>query len=133
MRRGWAEKHPGPTTRVLAGAFLIAVGTAACEGVVSGGRPQGILLSASPSPATAGDSVTFEVEASGVNLIVVRLAYGDGATDSLAAEGAVGATLRRKHVYDDPGVYGAVASAVDVSESGLTTLVDSITVEVVPR
>lgn len=123
-------KRAGPRTLVL----LTTVGALACvEGIVSGGRPLSIELTAVPTSAAVGDSVEFAVEASGVNLIILRLAFGDGATDSLAAEGAVGATLKRKHAYAEPGPYVATASVLDVSESGLITVADSVVVEVVPR
>jgi hypothetical protein len=114
--------------------LLAAVGTMACvEGIVSGGRPLSIELTATPTRTTVGDSVEFAVEASGVNLIILRLAFGDGATDSLAAQGAVGATLKRKHAYDEAGPYVASASVLDVSDSGLITVADSVIVEIVPR
>jgi hypothetical protein len=114
--------------------LLTAVGAMACvEGVVSGGRPLSIQLTATPTRAPVGDSVEFAVEASGVNLIILRLDFGDGARDSLSAEGAVGATLKRKHAYVEEGAYVAFASVLDVSENGLITIADSVFVEVVPR
>ena len=113
--------------------LLIPISALACvEGVVSGGRPLGVEISAVPPRPTVGDSVEFVVEASGVNLIVLRLDYGDGAKDSLSAEGAVGATLRRKHAYESVGVYVASGSVVDVSDSGFATLADTVIVEVSP-
>lgn len=117
-----------------ASACMLLIAAPACvEGVVSGGRPLSIELTAIPQQAAVGDSVEFAVEASGVNLIVLRLDFGDGAKDSLATEGAVGATLRRKHAYDEAGAYAASASVLDVSDAGLTTLADTVFVEIVAR
>lgn len=124
MRRAWSRRL----------FVLTAVGTLACvEGIVSGGRPLSIELTATPTRAAVGDSVEFAAEASGTNLIILRLDFGDGVRDSLAAEGAVGATLKRKHAYDEEGAYLASAAVLDVSDSGLITVVDSVIVEVVPR
>lgn len=111
-------------------SVLMIAAVACVEGVVSGGRPLGIELTANPLRAAVGDSVEFAVEASGANLIILRLAFGDGARDSLDTGGAVGATLRRKHAYDEAGSYVAFASVLDVSDAGVITVADTVFVEI---
>jgi hypothetical protein len=104
---------------------------AACSSnVSSGGNPHTAELTADRTVAEVGDSIEFNLQGTGQLLAGIAITYGDGAADTVAAEGAVSAGMRRKHAYSEAGTYVAIGTVVDGTNLGLEVASDSVTVQI---
>lgn len=119
---------------IIGGGILTAVGLftlAACSSTTTDtGQPLGVELTADRTNAAVGDSIEFFAQGSGSLLAGMAIEYGDGAADSLSTEGAVTATMRRKHAYSEPGSYLAVATLADGTFQGLVLIKDTVEIEI---
>lgn len=99
---------------LLALALLAAVGatTACLDDSVTGTRPLGFTISASPTSVPVGDTVHFDVTGQGTNVVAIIVAFGDGAEDTLTYPGALEVVDITEHAYDAPGSYEAVGTIV---------------------
>lgn len=112
-------------------AMIAVAAMAACSSSVStGGNAHTAELSVDRPTAAVGDSISFDLQGTGQLLAGMSIQYGDGAADTIAAEGAVSAGMRRKHAYSEAGTYIAVGSVVDGTTGGLAVLNDSVTVQI---
>ena len=119
-------------TTFAALAALALVGTlGACSSTTTDtGNPHTVELTADRTAAQVGDSIEFNLQGTGQLLAGMALTYGDGTGDTLAAEGAISAGMRRKHAYSESGTYVVVGSVVDGTNLGLVELRDSVTVQI---
>lgn len=99
-------------------ALPAVLGGAACTDItVDDGRRTAITLTADPVVAVVGQTVSFTFDAEGQSLAGVRLAYGDGAVDSVAAQGAQTASADLEHAYAAAADYRAIATVIELNGS----------------
>ena len=72
-----------------------------------------VLLEANTATIPRGDTVTFEVTATGNNLVGVIIDYGDSSSDQYATGGALTARVTFKHAYSAGGTFTVRATVTD--------------------
>ena len=116
---------------VAAFSLGVALIAGACsDTLVEGSRPHTAELTADRTTAAVGDSIEFFLQGSGELLAGIAIEYGDGTADTVPAEGAVTATMRRKHAYGEAGSYEAIGTVVDGTAIGLVELSDTVQVTI---
>lgn len=105
----------------------LCAGAAACKFSPVEALPLAITLTASTSNPAAGDTVLFEVNAQGGNLLAVIFDYSDTRVDTIPTSGARTATVRRPHVFTTRASYTVQAVIVD-AVAGEATAQKTITV-----
>ncbi len=109
--------------------MTLALALACRSSTVSGGGDLAITITATPTSAAVDTPIEFQFAAAGPSLSGIVLAYGDGASDSIAALGATTAGGRRTHTYTAPGTFQVVATVI---ASNTDRRSDSISVEITP-
>lgn len=109
--------------------MALALALACSSSIVSGGRDLAITITATPASAAVNTPIEFRYDAAGPALSGILLAYGDGASDSIAALGATTAGGRRTHTYTAPGTFQVIATVI---ASNTDRRSDSISVEITP-
>jgi hypothetical protein len=66
------------------------------------------------------ETVTVRVEGTGRNIERLVVHFGDGAADSIAAQGAQVAAFSSKHAYESAGAFRIDAAVVDFSGARAT-------------
>jgi hypothetical protein len=84
-----------------------------------------VSIQANPAVVLRGDTVTFQVTATGNNLVGVTIDFGDSSTDQYATGGALTARVTFKHVYNAAGSFTARVTVTDAiaGEKEVTTLI----------
>lgn len=107
---------------MLPGAIILAL---ACR--QSTEPPVGLSVSIQANTAVVlrGDTVSFQVNAAGNNLVGVIIDFGDNSTDQYATGGALTARVTFKHAYSVAGSFTVRATVTDAiaGEKEGTTLV----------
>jgi PKD domain-containing protein len=98
--------------RFVLGALLL-IGTSACSQSTLDTFPVDITVSASPTTAARGDTVSFTVNAHGGNLLGIAIDYGDSSSDQYGTSGARSARVTFKHAYQAPGTFTVQATVTD--------------------
>lgn len=86
-------------------SMLVLVFLAGCGDFSTTIRPTELTLTVDRAEAQPGQDFEFYYQAQGRSMAGLILDYGDGAVDSLGFQGAVTATGRRSHSYENPGTY----------------------------
>ena len=92
--------------------FALAV-LGACSPETLAPLPLGIDIEASRITAAPGDSISFEVNAQGGQLLGITTAYGDGTTEQVGTSGARTARVTFRHAFSAPGTYQVQATVLD--------------------
>lgn len=93
---------------------------------ITGTRPLSFALSVTPETTTVDASVNVDFTATGVQIRLVVIDYGDGVADTLSYVGPVELSDRTSHAYTATGVY--TVSGLLVSGSGNRTAEAQVTV-----
>lgn len=80
-----------------------------------------LTATASPTSVAVGDTVTFVSDSQGDALLLIDIAYGDGATEAVDLPGARTAHNTFKHVYGAVGTYNAAISVVQADSAARST------------
>lgn len=114
---------------------LVVVAAAAClDDSITGARPISFTLSAPIATAQVGDSLTFEVSATGTGILGVVMSYGDGTVDSLdvAAQSGGGNIVeyfdQPRYAYTTSGTFEVIGQLVTSAGSRS----DTVQVEITP-
>jgi hypothetical protein len=103
--------------RVIAAAFLVA-----CAGNTLEPLALSISVTATPTSAAVGDTITFVTNAQGNALIAVDSDYGDGsAVDPVELPLARTAKNTFKHVYHAAGTFTATFTVAQVDSMARST------------
>jgi hypothetical protein len=87
-----------------------------------------ITATADRSTAAPADSINFEFRAQGGRLLTLSVEWGDGTTYSAPLNGARTAVARRRHAYQQSGVY-QVSAELDDAAAGTKTATLSVTIQ----
>ncbi len=100
-------------------AVVVLVAASCLDNSITGVRPLTLTLTAEPATTLVGDSITFRYTATGTDLLVIQMDYGDGETGSIPAlsSGAVNMSGYVAHAYSAAGTYVATGTAVDQTGS----------------
>lgn len=98
--------------RILIGTLLATIAIA-CRQTTEAPTQLSVSLQANTSLVPRGDTVTFQVNADGNNLVGVIIDYGDDAMDQYATGGALSARVTFKHAYSAAGSFTVRASVTD--------------------
>lgn len=93
---------------------------------ITGFRPLSFLLSVTPETTTVDASVNVDFSATGTQIRLVIIDFGDGASDTIAYQDPVEVSDRMSHAYSATGVY--TVSGLLVSGSGNKTAEAQVTV-----
>lgn len=110
-------------------ALVVSGATTAClDDDITGTRPLSFDLSADPTSAEIGDSITFTYNATGTSIFGVLLSYGDGVMDTIVAEtpNQVERTEEVRYAYEVTGSF-EVIGRLETSDGGMS---DTVTVEI---
>lgn len=109
---------------VMIGVAL-SVAAIACRQTTEPPVGLSVSIQANAAVVLRGDTVSFQVNATGNNLIGVIINFGDDATDQYATGGALTARVTFKHAYSTAGSFTVRASVTDAfaGEKDVTTLV----------
>lgn len=122
-------------SRIAALGLLLTTAAACLDDDITGVRELSIVLSASTTSVTLGDSVQFDYSAEGTGLVTVWFEYGDGAadtvrfsggyevpdygepedhanTDTVFYPGPLEVAGRLTHAFEAPGTFSVVGYAV---------------------
>ncbi len=116
---------------VVALAALLGIGALAsegCSGVTDSGTPLTLQMTPDRTAAAPGQSVGFQVEATGLALAGLIVAYGDGAADTVPTSGASRAKATFSHAFQQEGSYLVHAAAYDAFRADSAT--DEVTIDV---
>jgi hypothetical protein len=106
----------------------LGIATIACRQTTEPPTALSVRLEANIATVPRGDTVTFEVNATGNNLVGVIVDYGDSSSDQYAMGGALTARVTFKHVYSAAGSFTVRASVTDavagVKEATLAIVVN---------
>ena len=107
---------------VLLGMTVLAL---ACRQTTEPPIGLSVSIQANTAVVLRGDTVAFQVNAAGNNLIGVLIDFGDSATDQYATGGALTARVTFKHAYSTAGSYTVRATVTDAisGEKDVTTVV----------
>lgn len=113
----------------VAAPLVLAAALAACTEVTyDEDADVRVELTASPTTARTGQSITFTLEAEGSVLDYIAVQYGDGGTDTIQTSNAQTAYGTFVHAYATVGTFRAVGSVWDVRQGVATdTVVIQIT------
>jgi len=110
----------------VAMAFLIWL--TACEvGILDESRPLAVEIELLAGNLEVGQELSFQAEATGSQLGLLVIRFGDGAADSLAGRGAQTMRHRVEHTYGEPGTYRVQATVLELAGNNLT---DELTIEI---
>ena len=100
-------------------AVVVLVAASCLDNSITGVRPLTLTLTAEPATTLVGDSITFRYTATGTDLSVIQLDYGDGETGSIPAlsSGAVNMSGYVAHAYAAAGTYVTTGTAIDQTGS----------------
>ena len=100
-------------------AVVVLVAASCLDNSITGVRPLTLTLTAEPATTLVGDSITFRYTATGTDLLVIQMDYGDGETGSIPSlsSGAVNMSGYVAHAYSAAGTYVATGTAVDQTGS----------------
>jgi hypothetical protein len=93
---------------------------------ITGFRPLSFLLSVTPETTTVDASVNVDFSATGTQIHLVIIDFGDGASDTITYQYPVEVSDRTSHAYSAAGVY--TVSGLLVSGSGNETAEAQVTV-----
>jgi plastocyanin len=99
--------------KLLPFGIVLVAGLAACRQTTAPLVPLQVSLESSQLTATAGDTITFTVHATGNNLVGVVMDFGDSATDQYAMGGALTARVTFKHAFRTTGTFTVSAVVTD--------------------
>ena len=99
-------------TRRVLGALLVT-GLVGCSHSTLDTSSVEVSMTASPTTAAPGDTITFVVSAQGGNLIGVTIDYADSSSDQYGTSGARSARVTFKHAYLTRGTFTVQATASD--------------------
>lgn len=111
--------------RRFAATALFATVCPACDAITDVGKPLTVELTASKTSAQVGETLAFTVDATGRNLVLLVLDYGDGTADSTSAFGAQTAGADYVHSFAEPGAFLLEARAL---EAGGEFVDDDVTI-----
>ena len=98
----------------ILGAALLAA--ASCGDISLDPLPFAVTMTATPTTAAIGQTVTFVVNAQGSALQQVGIDFDDGNTDGVISGGARTARVTFTHTYAAAGTYDAIATVIDDQE-----------------
>ena len=105
--------------------MALGIGAMACRSTTQPPVGLSVSIQANTAVVLRGDTVSFQVNAAGNNLVGVIIDYGDSSTDQYATGGALTARVTFKHVYTVAGSFMARATVTDaiVGDKEVSTLI----------
>jgi hypothetical protein len=108
--------------------LCLALIVGACEtGMLESDRPFTVGIELVSGEPRVGQELSFEARATGNQLGLLVIRFGDGAADSLEGMGANEMVRRTEYTYGDPGTYRVQATAITFLG---TTLTDELVLEI---
>jgi plastocyanin len=101
--------------RPLAFGLILMTVVGACDTSLEEPSSIDVSLVANLTTVATGDTVTFEVNGRGGNLVGFEIEYGDGESDQLATSGAQTARTTFRHAYETAGSYTALVTMTDAA------------------
>lgn len=117
------RSRPSRALLLLAG---LAAATACLDESVTGTRAVSFSMSATPTTATVGEQVTFDVNGQGTAVVAIVVDFGDGVADTLTYPAAVEVIDHTFHSYEAAGSYTAVGKLI--ASNGTRTAEVAVTV-----
>jgi hypothetical protein len=101
--------------RRLASGLLLLACVVACDTSISQPSSIDVSIVANRTTVALGETVTFQVNGRGAQLLGFEIAYGDGASDQLAAGGAQTASTMFQHAYSAVGTFTVAVVMTDAA------------------
>lgn len=103
------------TPAILAVLAAALVGAACLDDDITGTRTLSFSLSANPTTATVGQSITFTYNATGTGISAIVVDYGDGGLDTLTFSGPLEVAGTLNHAYQAAASYVATGQVIAVA------------------